>query len=85
MLPKHRTAREVCNSPSGRPSFTGSVFVAGTPMDFELNVAESVAIGVGLGLVVCVVTCIICRIWRRNRYYSKVQKTLDDEERAFQE
>ena len=54
-------------------------------MPFELNVAESVAVGVGLGLVVCIVACIACRIWRRNRYYSKVQKTLDDEERAFQE
>ena len=54
-------------------------------MPLAIGVMESIAIGVGLGLVVCTLTCIVCRIWRRNRYYSKVQKTLDDEERAFQE
>ena len=41
--------------------------------------------GMGLGLVFCTATCIICRIWRRNRYYKKVQHSLDEEERAFQE
>lgn len=30
--------------------------------------------------------CIVgCRIWKRNRYYKKVQYSLDEEERAFQE
>ena len=48
---------------------------------------ESIAAGISVGLVVllCFLTCFICRVWRRNRYYSKVQRTLDDEERAFQE
>ena len=48
---------------------------------------ESIAAGASVGLVVllCFLTCFICRVWRRNRYYSKVQRTLDDEERAFQE
>ena len=43
------------------------------------------AIGVGLSFLLCVFACFICRVWRRNRYYSKVQRTLDEEERAFQE
>ena len=34
--------------------------------------------GMGLGLVFCTATCIICRIWRRNRYYKKVQHSLDE-------
>uniref|UniRef100_A0A7S0Q4D2 Uncharacterized protein n=1 Tax=Coccolithus braarudii TaxID=221442 RepID=A0A7S0Q4D2_9EUKA len=42
-------------------------------------------IGVMLGLVACAVTCVVCRIWRRNRYYRKVQRSLDEEEAAFQE
>mmetsp|Transcript_55024 Transcript_55024/g.120031 ORF Transcript_55024/g.120031 Transcript_55024/m.120031 type:complete len:127 (-) Transcript_55024:571-951(-) len=42
-------------------------------------------VGVGLGLFVCSATCVICRIWRRNRYYRKVQRSLDEEEAAFQE
>ena len=47
----------------------------------------SLAAGASGGLVVllCLLTCFICRVWRRNRYYSKVQRTLDEEERAFQE
>lgn len=46
-----------------------------------------IAAGISVGMVVllCFLTCFICRVWRRNRYYSKVQRTLDDEERAFQE
>ena len=40
--------------------------------------------GMGLGLVFCTATCIICRIWRRNRYYKKVQHSLDEEERALE-
>jgi len=48
---------------------------------------QSLAAGASGGLVVllCLLTCFICRVWRRNRYYSKVQRTLDEEERAFQE
>ena len=47
----------------------------------------SLAAGASGGLVVllCLLTCFICRVCRRNRYYSKVQRTLDEEERAFQE
>ncbi len=41
--------------------------------------------GVALGLFACVATCVVCRIWRRNRYYRKVQRNLDEEEAAFQE
>ena len=41
--------------------------------------------GIFLGFVACTATCIICRVWRRNRYYRKVQRALDDEEAAFQE
>lgn len=43
------------------------------------------ATGIGLGAIACTVTCVVCRIWRRNRYYKKVQHSLDEEERAFQE
>ena len=42
-------------------------------------------IGVVLGILACTATCIVCRVWRRNRYYKKVQHSLDEEERAFQE
>jgi TRAP-type C4-dicarboxylate transport system permease large subunit len=41
--------------------------------------------GVVLGFLACTLTCIVCRIWRRNRYYKKVQRSLDEEEAAFQE
>merc|ERR1711988_1555111 len=34
-------------------------------------------------LLLCAV--VVCRIWKRNRYYKKVQHSLDEEERAFQE
>ena len=35
--------------------------------------------------LLCLVLLALCRIWRRNRYYKKVQVSLDEEERAFQE
>jgi len=38
-----------------------------------------------VGFLALGVCCIICRIWKRNRYYKKVQHSLDEEERAFQE
>jgi len=41
--------------------------------------------GVLLGVLLCTVGFIACRIWKRNRYYKKVQHSLDEEERAFQE
>ena len=37
------------------------------------------------GVVLLIVLAIGCRIWKRNRYYKKVQHSLDEEERAFQE
>lgn len=40
--------------------------------------------GVG-ALVLLIILGIGCRIWKRNRYYKKVQHSLDEEERAFQE
>eukprot|EP00908_Phaeocystis_cordata_P017370 Transcript_28693.p2 GENE.Transcript_28693~~Transcript_28693.p2 ORF type:complete len:268 (-),score=74.11 Transcript_28693:215-1018(-) len=40
--------------------------------------------GVALGFVACIGTCIVCRIYRRTRYYKKVQHSLEEEERAFQ-
>mgnify|MGYP006082913611 CR=1 FL=1 len=40
--------------------------------------------GVLLGMIVCIATCIVCRIYRRTRYYKKVQHSLEEEERAFQ-
>ena len=40
--------------------------------------------GVLLGLVACIGTCVVCRIYRRTRYYKKVQHSLEEEERAFQ-
>ena len=40
--------------------------------------------GVLLGMIVCIGTCIVCRIYRRTRYYKKVQHSLEEEERAFQ-
>ena len=40
--------------------------------------------GVLLGMLVCIGTCIVCRIYRRTRYYKKVQHSLEEEERAFQ-
>ena len=42
-------------------------------------------LGIVFGIIACTATCVICRIWRRNRYYKKVQHSLDEEERAFQE
>jgi len=42
-------------------------------------------LGVVFGIIACTLACIVCRIWRRNRYYKKVQHSLDEEERAFQE
>ena len=44
------------------------------------TVASSVVGFLAFGLC-----CIICRIWKRNRYYKKVQHSLDEEERSFQE
>ncbi len=41
--------------------------------------------GIALGVVACTGAFVLCRIWRRNRYYKKVQHSLDEEERAFQE
>ena len=38
-----------------------------------------------VGILACGLCCIICRVWKRNRYYKKVQHSLDEEERAFQE
>ena len=52
------------------------------PMDQELIAS---LVGASIGLFVCCTACIVCRIWRRNRYYKKVQKSLDEEEAAFQE
>ena len=43
-----------------------------------------IAFGIGVALIL-IVLCIACRIWKRNRYYKKVQHSLDEEERAFQE
>ena len=37
------------------------------------------------GAILLLVVAIACRIWKRNRYYKKVQHSLDEEERAFQE
>jgi hypothetical protein len=43
-------------------------------------------IWVGMGAALLLIACIIgCRLWKRNRYYKKVQHSLDEEERAFQE
>jgi hypothetical protein len=44
-----------------------------------------VVLGVAGGVVLCTITCLIIRVWKRNRYYKKVQHSLDEEERAFQE
>ena len=46
-------------------------------MDQELIAS---LVGASIGLFVCCAACIVCRIWRRNRYYKKVQKSLDEEE-----
>ena len=40
--------------------------------------------GILLGMIACIGTCIVCRIYRRTRYYKKVQHSLEEEERAFQ-
>ena len=42
-------------------------------------------IGIVSAVLLCAVVLIFCRIWKRNRYYKKVQHSLDEEERAFQE
>ena len=47
--------------------------------------ASATLLGAGLGALAFVLVCVVCRIWRRNRYYRKVQKSLDEEEAAFQE
>jgi hypothetical protein len=51
-----------------------------SPMQVELIV---IAVAALLLLFCCVM--LVCRIWKRNRYYKKVQHSLDEEERAFQE
>ena len=43
------------------------------------------ALAVSGALILCLCLLVLCRIWRRNRYYKKVQVSLDEEERAFQE
>ena len=53
-------------------------------MEEVLPVVATVG-GVLVGFVACTAVCVTCRIWRRNRYYKKVQHSLEDEERAFQE
>ena len=40
--------------------------------------------GVGMGFIACTATCVVCRVFRRTRYYKKVQHSLEEEERAFQ-
>jgi hypothetical protein len=42
-------------------------------------------IGIVSAVLLCAVVLVVCRIWKRNRYYKKVQHSLDEEERAFQE
>ena len=44
-----------------------------------------VAAASAAGVVLLCASIIVCRIWKRNRYYKKVQHSLDEEERAFQE
>jgi len=46
---------------------------------------EKVAIATAVVILLLLCTLIVCRIWKRNRYYKKVQHSLDEEERAFQE
>ena len=46
---------------------------------------EKVAIGAALCVLLLCFVVLVCRIWKRNRYYKKVQHSLDEEERAFQE
>ena len=46
---------------------------------------DKVAIVSGVGVVLLICAVLVCRIWKRNRYYKKVQHSLDEEERAFQE
>lgn len=49
---------------------------------------EKQQIFIGVGAIVALILValfIACRIWKRNRYYKKVQHSLDEEERAFQE
>ena len=51
----------------------------------ESGSTTATLLGVVAGLLLCGLVCIVCRIWKRNRYYKKVQHSLDEEERAFQE
>ena len=37
------------------------------------------------GVVLLLLLAVACRVYKRNRYYKKVQHSLDEEERAFQE
>lgn len=46
---------------------------------------ENVVIAVAVGSTLLACAALTCRIWKRNRYYKKVQHSLDEEERAFQE
>jgi hypothetical protein len=46
---------------------------------------EKIVAGAAVGLVLLCFVVLVCRIWKRNRYYKKVQHSLDEEERAFQE
>lgn len=56
---------------------------AAASMGLHPSVLAALA-GVLLGMIACIGTCIVCRIYRRTRYYKKVQHSLEEEERAFQ-
>ena len=46
---------------------------------------ERLAVGIATGVLLLFAAILVCRVWKRNRYYKKVQHSLDEEERAFQE
>ena len=61
---------------------------AGGPKRFALPLMLfGLAIGIGVAVLfaLCCLMILVCRVWKRNRYYKKVQHSLDEEERAFQE
>lgn len=73
------TGRLAASKASGQRAVPGSV--ATGLMDGSVVAALA---GVGMGFIACTATCVVCRVFRRTRYYKKVQHSLEEEERAFQ-
>ena len=56
-----------------------------TPQGVQMAASTFAVIPTAVLFALCCLMILVCRVWKRNRYYKKVQHSLDEEERAFQE